>query len=246
MREVLDYLEERRSEFERHLFVARLLEARVDAAVGVDGNGEAEGETAQVEVRHVNTLKSGLLIHLYNIVEAVTTRTLDIVGQTIVTEKPKLWTEIVLKEWVRAAIWNDGDRLGEGAVTRLAGISSILASGEAPNAFKIKGEPGSWDDEAIKKLADRLGCRLVLSSAIKRAAFEKVYRNEMTAMKYLASRRNAIAHGATTFEEGARDHTLDEISALSDRIMPFLKAVTESYGSFLGSKAYLAPQQEAA
>ncbi|MBB4639839.1 MAE_28990/MAE_18760 family HEPN-like nuclease [Rhizorhapis suberifaciens] len=231
-------MEERRSEFERHLFVARLLEARVDDATGAD--------TAQVEVRHVNTLKSGLLIHLYNIVEAVTTRTMDIVGQTIVTEKPKLWKEVVLREWVRAAIWDGEDRLGEGAVTRLAGISSVLASGEAPSAFKIKGEPGSWDDEAIKKVAERLGCRLVLSNAIKRAAFEKVYRNEMTAMKYLASRRNAIAHGATTFEEGAHDHTLDEISALGGRILPFLKAVTESYGAFLDSKAYLAQQQAAA
>ena len=231
MREVLEYLEERRVEFDRHLYVARLLEARVDDAVAENA--------AQVEVRHVNTLKSGLLIHLYNIVEAVTVRTMDVVGQTVVTEKPKLWTEGVLKEWVRSAIWDGTDRLGEGAVTRLVGISSVLASGNAPTAFKIKGEPGSWDDEAIKKMAERLGCRLVLENAIKRAAYEPVYRDEMTAMKYLASRRNAIAHGATTFEEGAHDHTLDEIATLAGRILPYLKAVTESYETFLHTKIYL-------
>jgi hypothetical protein len=238
MREVLDYFDERRSEFDRHLFVARLLEARVNDAVGEDD--------AQIEIRHVNTLKSGLLIHLYNIVEAVTTRTMEMVGQTVVTEKPKLWTEVVLKEWVRAAIWDGEDRLGDSAVTRLAGISSVLASGEAPSAFKIKGEPGSWDDEAITKVAKRLGCRLVLSRAIKRAAFEPAYLNEMTAMKYLASRRNAIAHGATTFEEGARDHTLDEIAELAGKVLPFLKAVAESYETFLNEKNYLAPQEVAA
>ena len=237
MRDVHEYLAERRSEFERHLFLARLLEARVDDAVGSDA--------AQVEIRHVNTIKSGLIIHLYNIVEAVTTRTMAVVGSTIVTEKPKLWTAIVLKEWVRAAIWDGEDRLGEGAVTRLAGISGTLASGEAPGAFKIKGEPGSWDDEAIKAVAKRLGCQLVLTPAIKRAAFEKAYLNEMTAMEYLASRRNAIAHGATTFEEGARDHTLDEIAALAERILPFLQAVSRSYEAFLNSKAYLAPQEAA-
>jgi hypothetical protein len=82
MREVLDYLEERRGEFDRHLHLARLLEARVNEAV--------VGDDAQVEVSHVNTLKSGLLIHLYNIVEAATVRTMDVVGQTIVTEKPRL------------------------------------------------------------------------------------------------------------------------------------------------------------
>ncbi len=233
MNEVFEYFEERQSEFARHLFVARLLEARVDDA-------EA-GNAAQVEVRHINTLKSGLLIHLYNIVEAVTTRTLEVVGQTAVAEAPKLWTEAMLKEWVRAAIWDGEERLGEGAITRLASISGVLASGNSPEAFKVKGESGSWDDAAIKKVAKRLDCSLVLSSAIKRAVSEKAYLNEMTAMEYLASRRNAIAHGATTFEDGARDHTLDEIEKLANRIFPFLKAVAESYKAFLDTKRYLMP-----
>lgn len=238
MREVLEYFEEREAEFGRHLFVARLLEARVDDVV--------DGDEAQVEVRHVNTVKSGLLIHLYNIVEAVTTRTMQVVGQTVVAEKPKMWTGPVLKEWIRAAIWDGEDRLGEGAFTRLAGISGVLASGNSPEAFMVKGEPGSWDDVAIRKVADRLGCPLNIPLAIKRAVFEPVYLNEMTAMKYLASRRNAIAHGSATFEEGARDHTLDEINELAGRVLPFLKAVTKSYEAFLGSKSFLAPQGVAA
>jgi hypothetical protein len=238
VREVLDYFEERESEFGRHMSVARLLEARVDDVVA--------GEDVQVEVRHINTLKSGLLIHLYNIVEAVTTRTMRVVGQTVVTERPKLWTEAMLKEWVRAAIWDGEERIGEGAVTRLAHIGGVLASGESLEAFMIKGEPGSWDDTAIKKVAQRLGCPLVLSGAIKQAAFEPAYLNEMTAMRYLASRRNAIAHGAATFEEGARDHTLDEIAELANRVLPFLKAVAESYEAFLNAKGYLAPQEAAA
>jgi hypothetical protein len=238
MREVLEYFDERESEFGRHMTVARLLEARVDDAVDDSGG--------QIEVRHVNTVKSGLLIHLYNIVEAVSTRTMKVVGQTVVTEKPKLWTEAVLKEWVRAAIWDGGERLGDGAVTRLAQIGSVLASGEAPDSFEVKGEPGSWDDAAIKKVALRLGCQLVLPRAIKRAAFEPAYLNEMTAMRYLASRRNAIAHGASTFEEGARDHTLDEIEELAGRVLPFLRAVAKSYETFLETRAYLATQEIAA
>jgi hypothetical protein len=238
MREVLEYFEERKSEFGRHLFVARLLEARVDDVVAAD--------EAQVEVRHVNTLKSGLLIHLYNIVEAVMSQTMKVVGRTVVTEKPRLWTGAVLKEWVRAAIWDGEERLGEGAVARLAGIGGVLASGNPPEPFMVKGEPGSWDDAAIQKIALRLGCQLVLTAAIKRAAFEPVYLNEMTAMKYLASRRNAIAHGATTFEDGARDHTLDEIEDLAGRILPFLKAVALSYEVFLNTKSYLTTQEAAA
>lgn len=131
-------------------------------------------------------------------------------------------------------------------MNRLVDISAVLASGNAPGAFKIRGEPGSWDDVAIKKVAERLGCRLVLSNDIKRAAYEPVYRNETTAMKYLASRRNAIAHGATTFEEGANDHTLDEIELLGGRILPYLHEVCQSFQSFLDGKDYLKPRDEAA
>ena len=238
MKEVLDYIDERKAEFDRHLFVARLLEDRVD--------DEVLPEEGRVEVRHINTLKSGLLIHLYNIVEAVSTRTLVVVGQTIITEKPRLWTADVMKEWLRAVIWDGEDRIGEGVVKRLMGVSGVLASGGAPDAFMVKGEPGSWDDAAIKNVAKRMGCSLNVPRAILREASEPVYLNEMSAMKYLSSRRNAIAHGATTFEDGARDQTLAEISDLANRVLPFLRAVSTSYQTFLDTKAYLAPQEIAA
>ncbi|SFI61682.1 hypothetical protein SAMN04515648_0788 [Phyllobacterium sp. CL33Tsu] len=235
MRDVLAYLEERRYEFARHLKVARLLQSRVDESVGE--------EDTQIEVRHVNTLKSGLLIHLYNIVEAVTTRTLAVVGGTVVTERPKRWTEAILREWVRAAIWSGEERVGEGALTRLTQVSGALVSGESPEAFVVKGEPGSWDDEAIKKVADRLGCALVLTEEVKRGAYERVYRDETTALKYLARRRNEIAHGHSTFEEGAHDLTLDELSNLANRVLPFLEYVTRSYDAFLNERGYLAAEE---
>lgn len=235
MREVLAYLDERQEEFARHLSIARMLQARVD---------DVEGD-AVVEVRHVNTIKSGVLIHLYNIVEAITTRTLDTVGRTVVSEKPKHWSPALRKEWVRAAIWSGEDRIGEKAVNRLADVSAALASGNSPPAFKVKGEPGSWNDEKIKKVADRLGCSLVLSEEVQRAAYQKAYRDQTTALAYLAKRRNAIAHGSSTFEDGANDLTLDELERLGERILPYLRAVAESYRTFLADKAFLAPEEPA-
>lgn len=234
MNDVLNYLVERKDEFDRHLSIARMLEARVDETVD-------EGDTP-VEVRHINTLKSGLLIHLYNIVEAITTRTLVTVGQTVVTEKPRRWTDGVLKEWVRSEVWGGEERIGDGALQRLTQVSGTLASGDSPVAFKVKGEPGSWDDKAIKKVADRLGCELVLTPAIRRSAYETAYRDDTTALGFLAGRRNAIAHGASTFEDGASGLTLDELEGLADRILPYLKAVSESYQTFLTSRKYLAEE----
>jgi len=234
MRDVLAYFEEREEEFDRHLSIARVLEKRVDEMGDLGG--------VRIEVRHVNTIKSGLLIHLYNIVEAVTTRTLTTVGQTVVTELPRQWTGSILKEWVRAAVWDGEERIGEGAFNRLTKASGSLASGQSLEPFAVKGEPGSWDDEAIKKVADRLGCKLVLTPKIKRAAYERIYRDDTTALKYLAKRRNDIAHGTSTFEEGARDLTLDDLDSLAQKVLPFLKAVTESYEAFLNQKCYVTVQ----
>ncbi|MEL7197903.1 MAG: hypothetical protein AAGL10_06275 [Pseudomonadota bacterium] len=232
MKDVLEYLDERELEFGRHLQIAQMLEGRVNKSVEDDGT--------LVEIRHVNTVKSGLIIHLYNIVEAVTTRTMKVVGQTVVTEKPKDWTEAVLTEWVRAEIWNGYEPLGEGAMKKLSKAGSVLASGANPEAFTVKGTPGSWDDDSIQKVAQRLGCPLTVPDDAKRAALEPVYLNQMSAMRFLASRRNAIAHGATTFEDGARDQTLGDIANLAERVFPYLKSVTESYQSFLESRSFLA------
>lgn len=239
MRAVLSYLAEREDEFARHLSIARMLEARVDEEV-------TSPEELRVEIRHINTLKSGLLIHLYNIVEAITTRTLEEVGRIVVTDRPSNWTNDVLKEWVRSAVWSGEERIGEGALARLTAISKTLVAGSAPDEFVVKGEPGSWDDNAIRKVAKRLGCSLNLTRSVKRAAYENAYRNETTALQYLKSRRNSIAHGAITFEEGADGKTLDEIEQLAARVLPFLKGVTKSYQSYLDEKLYLSNTEDAA
>lgn len=228
---VISYLDERKDEFDRHLAIAQMLEARVDESVG-------DGEV-QVEIRHINALKSGLLIHLYNIVEATTTQTLKTVGQIIVRDKPKRWKETVLKEWLRAAVWSGEERIGDPALKRLIQVSGALVSGDSPDAFVVKGEPGSWNDKSIKKVADRLGCKLIIPRKVAKGAYEKKYLDEKTAMAYLADRRNAIAHGNSTFEDGASGMTLVDLKDLSQRILPYLRAVSESYKLFLEGKHYL-------
>jgi hypothetical protein len=237
MIETIHYLSERHDEFRRHLDIARMLESRVNEAV--------QNQDVKIEVRHVNTIKSGILIHLYNIVEAVTTRTLDEVGRVVVSAKPAEWTNVVLREWVRAEVWSGEERIGEAALNRLIQITWTLASGQSLSAFKVKGEPGSWNDKGIQKVAKRLGCELKLSRAVQRAAYEKAYRDDRTALEYLAYRRNEIAHGLSTFEDGAHDLTLDELENLSKRVIPYLREVAECYRTFLDERLYLAVQEVA-
>lgn len=237
MNDIFLYLQERREEFYRHYKIAKMLEQRLDETF-VDSD-------MYIEVRHVNTIKSGLLVHLYNIVEAVSTRTLRYVGQHIADESPKSWTNSVLHEWVRSEFWNKEQNV-DTTLSHITSLSSQLVSGDKADTFNIKSATGSWDDTDIKKIAKRLGCELVISDLIKRSAYERKYRDNKNALQYLSLRRNAIAHGSATFEEGASDLTLLEVHELSTRVLPFLEEVTKSYELYLNNKDYLKNEEEAA
>tara|TARA_Y100000310_G_scaffold265563_1_gene276665 strand:- start:1687 stop:2400 length:714 start_codon:yes stop_codon:yes gene_type:complete len=237
MNDILIYLNERKEEFSRHYSIAKMLEQRLN-----DASSDSE---MYVEVRHVNTVKSGLLVHLYNIVEAVSTRTLKYVGQHIACEDPKLWNEFVLHEWIRSEFWNK-DQNPDTTLSHLTRISDKLISGNVTGVFNIKSATGSWDDQDIKAIAKRMGCKLVISNSVKRNAYEKKYRDNKNALEYLSLRRNAIAHGSSTFEEGAIDLTLIEVKELSTRVLPFLEEVTKSYEAYLNDKDYLKKEGVAA
>lgn len=67
-------LEIRREEFDAHFALAHALEDRmmleVDASLG----------TVTLSARHINTVKSGLVVHLYNIEEAIMNQVLQHLG----------------------------------------------------------------------------------------------------------------------------------------------------------------------
>ena len=237
MRAILNYLEERRLEFKRHFLVAKMLESRLDEALMDD---------LHIEVRHINTVKSGLLVHLYNIVEAVATRILKRVGEEAATELPNLWTEEVRTEWLRAKLGNIEQKSSDKALKHITELSGILVSGEPVESFTVKSMPGNWDNKDFEKVAQRLGCELDIPPEIKRKAYEPVYRNNQSAFKYLARRRNDLAHGNSTFEEGAHDLTLNDVEALADRVLPYLIEVTRSYEIFLENKGFLKNGEDAA
>ena len=157
---------------------------------------------------------------------------MQVVGKTIAAESPSGWTKAVLAEWVRAEVWNRSFDL-------LVQACSTMASGSRIEAFEVKGASGNWNDDAINEVAKRLGCRLTLSAKVRKATYARDYKDESTALAYLARRRNAIAHGESTFENGSDDLTLDELECLANRVLPFLRAVSESYEVFLENRLYL-------
>jgi len=163
----------------------------------------------------------------------------------IAKESPTSWTNEVLHEWVRAEFWHT-EKNADKAITHLTELSAQLISGDKAKNFNIKSVAGSWDDRSIKKIAARLGCQLCFTDQVKKGINEMIYRDDKNALQYLSARRNAIAHGTSTFEEGAIDMTLLEVHDLSNRVLPFLAEVTNSYKLYLDGKGYIKTEGETA
>src|SRR5271170_6282441 len=88
-------LDERREEFDTHFAVAVALEGRIFA-----GDDVSIGET-KLSSRHLLTMKSGLIVHLYNIVEATMSAATELVENAVGTVPPRRWSENALREWLR-------------------------------------------------------------------------------------------------------------------------------------------------
>ena len=94
MRSYEELLSGRAGEIESHL---SLIEELTAAAIARQGIANLQ----RVEMEHVDVLKSGFLVHLYNVVEAVMTKILEEVAADVIRYPPAKWSSSVRTEWVR-------------------------------------------------------------------------------------------------------------------------------------------------
>ena len=210
MTELRISLEERRGEFDTHYALALALEDRIIA-----GEVVSIGET-ELSARHLLTMKSGLIVHLYNIVEATMTRVIESVGSAVGAVPPSTWSENALREWLRehAVARVDGS---EDKRLRTVHLVSLRLLAEMPlGPQQLKKPSGTWTDRLIRDFADRLGAEFNLPEEMWRRIAPKPEFRDHSPMKFLADRRNAIAHGRRSFEDGANDMTLGGIREIAD------------------------------
>lgn len=218
-------LNERKQEFDGHLAFAAALDRRL-----IEGDTISIGEMA-LTARHLLTIKSGLIVHLYNVVEATMTKVIDEIGKEVLAVPPSEWSHITVREWLRhyAAIGIDGDEHSRLDVVHVAALK--LLAREPIERSKFKKPSGTWSDKVILEFSRRLGINFRLNAQIApRIRHSPKYR-DLTPLEFLAERRNAIAHGRRTFEDGANDLTLPEIAELASVTLDYLElAVTEFEG----------------
>lgn len=227
-------LETRREEFDAHFALAQALEDRMfvedDASLG----------SVSLSARHINTIKSGLIIHIYNIEEAIMSQALHFLGNALGSVDPRLWTEHSLREWLRETVVS---RIAEsGEDNRLATIyhnSNLLLTKQMLGPQKLKKPSGTWDDKGIATFSARMNVTFNMPSEMwQRIAASPEY-GDKTPLQFLAERRNAIAHGRRTFEDGAGDLGLSDIRTLADITLDYMGYAADAFSNHIQSNAYL-------
>lgn len=229
-------LDIRREEFDAHFALATALEDRMmlesDPAIG----------DVSISSRHINTIKSGLLVHLYNIEEAIMGQALHFLGAALGSSEPRQWTEHSLREWLRESIVS---RIAESNEdTRLETVfqsSSQLLSMQVLGPQKLRKPSGTWDDKAIATFIKRMSITFSMPPEMwQRIAATPSY-GDKTPLQFLAIRRNAIAHGRRSFEEGANDLRLRDIRNLADTVLDYMGYVANSFQDHVDKSAHLTP-----
>jgi hypothetical protein len=230
---LLTMLRERAEEFDTHHALAVSVEDKI-----FGGEDVSIGST-RLSVRHLLTMKSGLIVHLYNVLESLMSQATTMVGGAFGTVPPRTWSENARREWLRE---HGVARVEGDAATRLKQIESfsinLLTDGPlGPQA--VRKPPGSWTDKSIGLFAHRLGVDLQIGPDMYRRLAKKDYLGERSPLVFLADRRNDLAHGHRTFEDGSADLTLAQIREIADVALDFMELVATSFQTYIDQKHFV-------
>lgn len=230
------FLDERVDDLKVHLSLAGALDRHL-----IESGPVPIGETS-LTVRHLLTIKSGLVVHLYNLVEAVMSRIIKEVGDAVLATAPDTWSDETLREWLRLHTahnheGNEDSRLG--VVHRAA--SMLLSRQPMPlGDTHFKKPSGTWCDVNISAFALRFNVPFRLRGNIARVMKGTPEYGDKSPLVFLAERRNAIAHGRKSFEEGAKDLSLQKIEDLVGITVEYMEHTVNAFQDFLDRKRYIA------
>ena len=231
MRSYEELLSGRAGEIESHLSLIEELTAAAIARQGV-------ANLRRVEMEHVDVLKSGFLVHLYNVVEAVMTEILEEVAADVIRYPPAKWSSLVRTEWVRTRAGVERGIESDRRLSRTVKIVDEAIAGAVNVEFHVRYE-GNWSDREIKTVSDRLGCSLQVPPDVLRQACDERFQDDLAPMKYIRHKRNSLAHGNETFREGAGQLSSQDLQRLRRTVVEYMESVSASFTSYLEGKSFL-------
>lgn len=232
MRDFEQVLSERAQEVDTHLAFIRSLE---NAATG-RGNGEG---IPRVETEPINILKSGFLVHLYNVVEAVMTKVLEEIEVCAKVHPPRTWCDGLLKEWAKGRINLQRELTVFQAEGRVFDLLKETADRQLVERVRIKRKGGNWSHPEIEGLAAAVGCELYIRDEVRLAACDEVFENDLPPLKYIRDKRNRLAHGAESFVDGAKHIPADRLEVLREPVVEYMRDVVASFSAYLDGSLFL-------
>lgn len=226
-----DLLSERTRELQAHL---ELITELNDAAVARLGIANLE----RVETEHVEILKSGFLVHLYNVVEAVMDVILIEVAKATVKYPPSQWSALVRKEWTRSRAGVERDLQSDQRLGRTIKILDEAIADALAVDFRVASH-GNWSDDEIFRISNRLGCALQIPPDVVSRACDIPYQDNFAPMKFVRHKRNRLAHGNDTFGSGAMLLTPTDLDRLYKPVVSYMSSVVESYTNYLDGQVFL-------
>lgn len=238
-------LDSRREEFDSHFALARALERRM-----MFDDDSSLGELS-LSARHINTLKSGLIIHIYNIEESIMSQALDFVGRALVGADPRRLTEHSLREWLRASVIARIDENDEvemvnedGRLDKIYRASVLLLQPTLGGRASLKKPSGTWHDKNIDMFLRRIKASFSMPPDMWLKIAKSAQYGDKTPLQFIADKRNSIAHGRRSFEGGASELSLDAIRELADVTLDYMGFVVDSIYNHIEANAHLAAGSE--
>ena len=232
MRAYEELLTGRAGEIKAHLSLIEELTAAAIARQGV-------ANLRRVEMEHVEVLKSGFLVHLYNVVEAVMAKILDEVAADVIRYPPAKWSSSVRTEWVRARAGVEWRIESHQRLSRTVKIVDEAIAGAVNVKFRFGRYGGNWSDSEIARFSERLGCSLQADPGVVQRACRERFQDDLAPMKYIRHKRNSLAHGNETFREGARQLSSQDLQKLRRTVVEYMESVSSSFTSYLDGKSFL-------
>ncbi|MCT1775493.1 MAE_28990/MAE_18760 family HEPN-like nuclease [Brachybacterium sp. p3-SID957] len=228
--ELAPFFDERYAEIEAYLSFLQNVE---DAAR--EGAPRLRGTDAPITTDQKKILNSSLYLQLYNLVEATVLRCLEAVVLAIeeAERRPSELSIGLRTEWVRSIARTHSDLGPEKRLEAALDLCEQLLQQMPIRGFQIeRGGGGNWDDSSIEKICERVGCGLVFSPSVAKAAKRHI-RDDMGALKLVKNRRNGLAHGSLSFVDCSDGVTVSELQRVATAVGDYLKEAVACFVSFI-------------
>lgn len=237
------FFEERLGEIEAYLDFLQEIESAAQA-----GPPRIEGSGFPVTSSQQRILYSSVYLQLYNLVEATVSRCISSISDATTDGgrwQPGHLNDNLQQEWVRSIARTHVLLAPDNRLKQAVQLSKHLIDQLPVNAdFEVEiGGGGNWDDEAIEKVSERLGCNLRITRST-RTAIKRPLRDDAGPLKLVKVRRNSLAHGSISFVDCADGVGVSELRQTADAVGAYLREVINCFTQYIVDYEFLRPEHK--